>query len=57
MTKIRFMDGEKQAEEELRNESGDGPSRRLITFMKNQGGKALEGWKGYRPLTQLIYIL
>ena len=48
----RFMDGEERAREEWRNETGDGPSRRLITFMKNQGGKAPDGWKGYRPLTQ-----
>jgi hypothetical protein len=50
--KSRIMDGEERAEEELRIETGDGPSRRLITFMKQTGGKAPEGWKGYRPLTQ-----
>jgi hypothetical protein len=50
--KSRIMDGEERAEEELRIETGDGPSRRLITFMKQQGGKAPKGWKGFRPLTQ-----
>ena len=50
--KICFMDGETLAKEELQNESGDGPSQCLITFMKNQGGKALEGLKGYCPFTK-----
>jgi class 3 adenylate cyclase len=47
----RIMDGEILAEEELRNETGDGPSRCLITFMKNAGSVAPKDWKGYRPLT------
>jgi hypothetical protein len=48
----RIMDGEEQAEEELRNATGDGPSRCLINFMKSQGGVAPKDWKGYRPLMQ-----
>ena len=48
----RIMDGEERAEEELRSETGDGPSRCLINFMRNAGGKAPKSWKGYRPLMQ-----
>lgn len=48
----RIMDGEVLAEEELRNATGDGPSRCLINFMKSQGCKAPKDWKGYRPLLQ-----
>lgn len=49
----RILDGEdaRAAEEELRTETGDGPSRRLITFMESEGRKAPETWKGFRPLT------
>ncbi len=49
----RILDGEdaRAAEEELRNETGDGPSRRLIAYMESEGGVAPEGWKGYHPLT------
>jgi hypothetical protein len=49
----RILDGEDAhaAEEELRNETGDGPSRRLIAFMESEGKFAPETWKGYRPLT------
>jgi hypothetical protein len=50
--KSRIMDGEERADEDLQIEAGDGPSQRLITFMKQKGGKPPEGWKGYRPLTQ-----
>jgi len=48
----RIMDGEERAEDDLRSETGDGPSRCLIIFMKNAGGKAPKDWKGYRPLQQ-----
>jgi Adenylate and Guanylate cyclase catalytic domain len=49
----RVLDGEdaRAAEEELRNETGDGPSRRLIAYMESEGKVPPEGWKGYRPLT------
>jgi hypothetical protein len=49
----RILDGEdaRAAEEELRNDTGDGPSRRLIAYMESEGGVAPEGWKGYHPLT------
>mmetsp|Transcript_3027 Transcript_3027/g.6747 ORF Transcript_3027/g.6747 Transcript_3027/m.6747 type:complete len:703 (+) Transcript_3027:449-2557(+) len=30
---------------------GDGPCQRLIAYMKELGGVAPSGWKGYRPLT------
>ena len=48
----RIMDGEERAAEELRNETGDGPSICLINFMKKEGGRAPAGWAGYRPLLQ-----
>jgi hypothetical protein len=49
----RILDGEdaRAAEEELRTETGDGPSRRLIAYMESEGNVAPEGWKGYHPLT------
>ena len=49
----RILDGEdaRAAEEELRTETGDGPSRRLISYMESEGSVAPEGWKGYHPLT------
>jgi hypothetical protein len=49
----RILDGEdaRGAEEELRTETGDGPSRRLMAYMESEGGVAPEGWKGYHPLT------
>lgn len=49
----RVLDGEdaRAAEEELRNETGDGPCRRLIAYMESEGRVPPEHWKGYRPLT------
>mmetsp|Transcript_3914 Transcript_3914/g.4526 ORF Transcript_3914/g.4526 Transcript_3914/m.4526 type:complete len:705 (+) Transcript_3914:283-2397(+) len=49
----RILDGEdaRAAEEELRHETEDGPSRRLISYMESEGNKVPETWKGYRPLT------
>mmetsp|Transcript_36058 Transcript_36058/g.53794 ORF Transcript_36058/g.53794 Transcript_36058/m.53794 type:complete len:1410 (-) Transcript_36058:375-4604(-) len=35
----------------VRNEMGDGPSRRLISVMEQEEGIAPPDWKGYRPLT------
>jgi hypothetical protein len=49
----RVLEGEdaRAAEEELRNATGDGPSRRLIAYIESEGKVPPEGWKGYRPLT------
>jgi len=48
----RILDGEdaQLAEQELRNETEDGPSCRLLTYMKSEGGVKPSSWKGYRPL-------
>lgn len=39
------------AEQEFRNETEDGPSRRLLAYMRSQGGIAPAEWEGFRPLT------
>ena len=38
-------------EEELKRDTGDGPSRRLIAYIESENFQAPENWKGYRPLT------
>lgn len=43
-----------ETNEEIRRmsrEYGDGPSRRLVSFMEKAGGVAPDNWDGYRPLT------
>ena len=49
----RILDGEdaKAAQEELKAETSDGPSRRLMAYMQSENLQVPQTWKGYRPLT------
>jgi len=51
--RARMMDADDAEAEEahLRNEMGDGPSRRLLAFIESHGGRPPANWQGFRPLT------
>jgi hypothetical protein len=51
---MRFGEDAKLAEEELKRESGDGPSQSLIAFMRSPPyyGHAPDDWEGWHPLTR-----